>query len=254
MLRQALQAAVVGGTLCAAAGVQAQQFGIESKVFAGRELVASGTTLFADGRVYDFLIRPDETIVQSLDEGQIDLLDNVRQVRTQVSAEDLKTFCDGLRNKAAASAAESVRFCADPEFRERLDPETNELVLESAWMEYRARTIAPPNAEILRHYETYVTRQTQVNALLNPGSPPPGPRLALNTALSQRQALAERVSLRRTTSEGEQAKTLEAEHHFTWRLDEPDRQRIAEAERRRTTYRYVTPTEYVRAVAESARR
>lgn len=254
MLRKVFQAAVFGGALLAVAEARAQEFGIESKVFAGRELVTAGTTLFVDGRVYDFLVNPDETIIHSLDDDWVDLLDNMRQVRTQLTSEMLTTFCIQLRSKAAQSDSEAVRFCVAPEFREQLDPETNEVVLSSPWMEYRVKTIAPPNAETLKRYGEYVERQTQVNALLNPGSPPPGPRLALNASLAKRQMLAEKVSLRRPAAAPGQAKTLVAEHRFTWQLGEPDRQRINEAQQRSASYRFVSPSEYVRAITESARR
>lgn len=252
MLGTTLRAAVVGGTFWIAAGAQAQEFGIESKVFAGRELVAAGTTLFAEDRVYDFLVRPDETIVMSLDDGRIDLLDNVRQIRTQLTFDAVTTFCEQLRSKAEQSESEIVRFCAAPQFDERLDPETGEVVLVSPSMEYRAKTLVPAGTEVLQRYEAYVERQTRVNALLNPGSPPPGPRLALNASLSKRQVLPQRVTLRRT-AQGSPT-TLVAEHHFTWRLGEPDRMRIAEAERRLATYRFVTVSEYLRTVAETAGR
>ena len=239
---------------CGASLAAAQDFSIENKVFDGRDLVASSTTLISGDRAYDFLVRPDETIILALDSGTVDLLDNVRKIRARVTADELKLFNDALRRKAELAGSEAVRFYAAPTFREVLDPETSEIVLASPWIEYRAKPTSPPNADVLRRYEKYVSQQTQLNTLVNPGSPPALPRLELNAALARRQMLAEKVSMRREADGSRGAASLQAEHHFTWRLDEPDRRRIAEAEQRLTSYRLVSIDDYVRALVESARR
>src|SRR5688572_29095702 len=225
MLRPAFGSLAVA---CWAAVAAAQDFSIENKVFDGRELVASSTTLVSGDRAYDFLVRPDETIILALDSGTIDLLDNARKIRARVTADELKSFNDSLRQKAERSGSEAMRFYAAPSFREELDPETREIVLASPWLEYRARPTSPPNADVLRRYEKYVSQQARLNTLVNPGSPPALPRLELNAALARRQMLAEKVSMRRTADGSRGAASLEAEHRFTWRLDDPDRRRIAE--------------------------
>jgi hypothetical protein len=250
MFSKAFGLLVACGTSLAAA----QDFSIENKVFDGRDLVAASTTLISGDRAYDFLVRPDETIILALDSGTVDLLDNARKVRARVTADELKTFNDALRIKAERAGSDVMRFYAAPSFREELDPETREIVLASPWVEYRAKPTTPPNADALRRYEKYVSQQAQLNTLVNPGSPPALPRLELNAALARRQMLAERVSMRRTADGTRGAASLAAEHRFTFRLDEPDRLRIEEAERRLTTYRLVTVDEYVHALVESARR
>jgi hypothetical protein len=252
MLRQTIGTLVLSCWATVAAG---QDFSIENKVFAGRELVASSTTLLVGNQAFDFLVRPDETIILALDTGTIDLLDNARKIRARVTAEELAAFNDALKQKAERSGSEAMQFYAAPVFREELDPETREIVLSSTWLEYRAKPTSPPNADVLRRYEKYVSQQAQLNTLVNPGAPPALPRLELNAALARRQMLAEQVSMRRTTSLSPGSpNTLRAEHRFTWRLDEPDHRRIEEAEQRLVSYRLVSVGEYVRLLVESARR
>lgn len=232
----------------------ADDFTIENSVYDGRDLIGRSTTIFAGDKAYDLLTNPDEAILFDLAGDRITLVDNVRRVRCDLSAAEVAEFCDGVRNRARASGNESLRFAADPEFRESLDPETNEIVLAGTWLEYRARAVAPKSAEDLKRYEAFVLRQAQLNTLINPGAPPPAARLKLNEALARRQQLPEQVSLRRISAETGGGKSLRAEHHYTWRLGDPDRQRIAAVEQNLPIYKSVPFGAYRDGLTKAARR
>jgi len=232
----------------------AEDFSIENSVYDGRDLIGRTTTIFVGEKAYDLLTNPDEAIVFDLAADRITLVDNVRRVRCEISAAEVAQFCERVRDRARSSGTESMRFAADPEFRESLDPETNEIVLASPWLEYRARAVAPKSAEVLKHYEAYVHRQAQLNTLVNPGAPPPSARLKLNEALARRQQLPEQVQLRRIAVETGGGKSLRAEHHYTWRLGDPDRQRVAAVEKGLAEYKAVPVGTYLDGLAKSARR
>jgi hypothetical protein len=247
----------VSGLFFGSGGVSpaaADDFSVENSVYEGRNLVGRSTTLFAGDKVYDLLTSPDEAIVFDLAAERITLVDNGRKFTCEFSTEEVVRFCDRVRDRARSSGTESMRFAADPDFRESLDPETNEVVLAGAWLEYRARTTAPPNAEVLKRYEAYVLRQAQLNTLMNPGAPPPSARLKLNEALARRQQLPQQVSLRRISVETGGGKSLRAEHHYTWRLGDPDRERIAAVERALESHRPVTVREYLDGGKKTASR
>jgi hypothetical protein len=246
---------VVGcATLLACAAARGGDFSIENKVFDGKELVGSSTTIIVDAKAYDFLSSPNETIILAPLDGRIVLLDNTRQVRADVTLAELTAFCEQLIEKARRSPSEAVRFLAAPEFREQIDPETQELVLAGPYLDYRARTIAAPDAATLKSYEQFLTWQVRLNALIHPGSAPPSARLKLNEALVRRQSMAEEVTMKRTSIVPGFGKTLRAEHRFTWKLGEPERRRIDEADTRCGAYRVVPVTEYVNPLVEQARR
>lgn len=232
----------------------AEDFSIENSVYDGRDLIARSTTLFVGDKAYDLLTNPDEAIIFDLAGDRITLVDNVRRVRCDLTTGEVTDFCEQVRARARKSSSESIRFAADPEFRELLDPETNEIVLTGTWLEYRSRATAPKNAEVLKRYEGYVLRQAQLNTLMNPGAPPPSARLKLNEALARRQQLPEQVSLRRTSSESGGGKSLRAEHHYTWRLGEPDLRRIAEVDQKLASYPPVSVSNFIDGLAKSARR
>lgn len=251
-MRYASSFAAVVGVCAVVASASAGDFAMDSKVYDGKRLMGESTTLFVGSKVYDFLKQPDETIVLAPAEGRIVLMDNVRRVRTELTTAEVAAFCEQLREKARQSESESIRFFADPEFREALDPETDEVTLGSAFIEYRAKTLAPPSADELRRYQQHLSWQAQLNAVLNPGSPPPFARMKLNEALATRQLLAEQVTMRRTAIVRGFGSALRSEHHYTWRIDDPDRRRIEEVNDRLASYRLVSAPEYLRPLVAGA--
>ncbi|HTU27209.1 MAG TPA: hypothetical protein VMF30_17510, partial [Pirellulales bacterium] len=103
-------------TLMATNG-RAEDFRIESRVFAGKEPkpVSENTTLFHIGIVYDFI--PDKSIaVFDKPRGRFLLLDRQRKIKAEVTVEQLQTFCDRLQKMAAADNNAFVRFVAEPLF------------------------------------------------------------------------------------------------------------------------------------------
>src|SRR6266700_184172 len=66
----------------------ADDFRVESKVYAGKDDAPSGEslTLFAGDRAYDFLSSPQEITVFDFSRDEIALLDPVRKVRTELTS------------------------------------------------------------------------------------------------------------------------------------------------------------------------
>ena len=86
-----------------------EEFRVESKVFAGKNEtpVSESLTLFADGRVYDFLSSPREITVFDFPRGRIVLIDAARKLRTELTTEQLNDFIDKLRS---APRGKPIRF------------------------------------------------------------------------------------------------------------------------------------------------
>ncbi len=101
--KRLLSLGIVGLYLIAGAtAATAEEFRVESKVFSGKDEapVSESLTLFADGRVYDFLSSPREITVFDFIRGRIVLIDPVRKVRTEMTTEQLNDFIDKLRSHA----------------------------------------------------------------------------------------------------------------------------------------------------------
>lgn len=231
---------------------QAGEFVVENQVYDGKQALGGSTTIFVGGKAYDFLQGSTEAVVFDPASGKLVLADVARRVRSELTLQELSEFVDRLRERALRGGSDFARFVAQPEFGERLDADTNELVLSSPVMEYRARTTSPKNAEVLKSYQAFAHWQAQLNCVVNPGALPPHARLKLNDALARRQLLPERVTMRRTTDVPGGGKLLRAEHSYTWRLDDDERRRAADLEAQVAAFRVVAIGEYL-TPAETAR-
>ena len=96
-----LAAAVAGSMVQRAV---ADDFRIETKVFAGKETVpvSEDLTLFRGEQVYDFLSKPREITVFDKPRSRVILLDPARRVKAEVSMERVMAFSDELRPGAAS--------------------------------------------------------------------------------------------------------------------------------------------------------
>src|SRR5262245_57411234 len=86
----------------------AVDFRVESKVYSVKdekhqELISESETLSQRGVVYDFLSNPS-TIAVYDPHGRFILLDAQRRVRTELSKDEVKKFCEGLQAEAAKSS------------------------------------------------------------------------------------------------------------------------------------------------------
>lgn len=230
-----------------ATAARAEDFSVENSVFEGKRKLGGSQTIFLGGKVYDFLADSSEAAVFDLAASRVALCDSSRRVRTELTTQELADFAMRLRDRALAGGSEFVKFAAQPAFAQKLEPESNEIVLNSDLLTYRAATTAPKNADILRSYQTFIHWQTQLNAIVNPGAPPPQARLMLNDALAARQLLPERITMHRPSTVPGIGKTLRAEHVYQWRVSDEQRRRIAELDVLRSDYRLVPIGEYLQA-------
>ncbi len=212
----------------------ADDFRIETKVFAGKEAepVSENLTLFRGGQVYDFLNKPNEITLFDERHGRVVLLDPVRRVKTEVKMERLLAFSTQLKARCAKQADPFYKFAAEPRFEETLDDASGESVFTSPYWSYRVATIKANTEEVARQYREFSDTEAQLNALVNPGpgSAPPFPRLAINESLFRGRLIPERVQ-RTFPSHGLGGKPtiVRSEHSVNWRLLESDQEKINEA-------------------------
>lgn len=237
--------------LVAIGSADAQEFKIDNKVFDGKTQIGASTTIFA-GRAYDFVDSPAETVIYDAATKRFTLLDVKRQTRCELTAEQVADFCQRVSDRGKTSDSSYVQFMAKPDFTQEYDEAKKELVLSSAFMTYKAKTVAPRDLESLSRYQDFTYRQAQLNTVLTPGSQPPAARLKLHAALAERQMMAEEVTLKRATVIPNFSRALRAEHKITWSLDEADRKRAADAEQQAATFTPLPIAEFLRPPVEAA--
>lgn len=225
----------------------ADEFRIETKIYAGDEEkpVSETTTLFHEGLVYDFLADPEQICVFRKPgggkPGRFILLDPERRLRTEVTTPQLAGAMQKLRSWAAQQNDPFLKFAANPEFEESFAADTGKLVLASHWESYEVETAPAGEPAALAEYREFLDWYTQLNTLLQAG-PPPEPRLRLNSALARHRVVPVKVELTRSSDKT----PLRAEHDFTWRLSQDDRQRIDDANDALASFRKVSNDEFLR--------
>ncbi len=226
---------------------RADDFRIDSRVFAGKEpkAVSENTTLFHVGVVYDY-IPEKSTAVFDKPRGRFVLLDRQRHVKAEVTISQLQAFCDRLQHVAAEDSNPFVRFVAEPHFDVATGDKKNELVLSSPHMTYRLTTTKAQDPEACQQYREFSDWYARLNVMMNPGSTPPFPRLAVNQELYQRDLLAEQVQLTVPQQSALHRHTVElrSEHHIAWRLLQSDLDQINETTNELTTFKPIGLDEY----------
>lgn len=215
------------------ASVAADDFHVDNKIYSdekGKHSDEKGkpvetTTLFASGRVYDFMSAPNETIILDPTHDLIIILDPNRRLKTQITTGEISTQMEKLREAALHYPKETVRESAAAKFAESLDPETGELKLTNRWMQYVVESKAPERPQVARQYAEAADWLAQLNALLNPPNLP-FPRLALNRVLRERQELPVKITLTYTPEGHHKPVVKRSEHTILMGLSQRDRQRI----------------------------
>lgn len=242
--------AAAAGCLLAQQGQSvAENFRIETKVFEGKAKQPANetTTLFCDGKVYDFLKSPAQTAVFSKpsgkNAGRFILLNDDQQIRTEISTKKLEGAMEDLRAWAGEQKDKSLKFAANPEFEESFEPGSGQLVLASHFVSYTVETAPARSQTASREYREFLDWYVQLNTLLSGDRRPPQPRLELNKSLSRHKAIPKTVELTRTGRD----EPLRAEHNFTWLLSQSDMDRIEDVNAALASYREVDNAEYVQS-------
>jgi hypothetical protein len=237
------------------ANAAADDFRIESKIYVGNQTEPSSEslTLFRGGQVYDFLSKPSETTVFNRPRGLVILLDPSRKVRTEIRGDRLTAFSDELKLWAAKQTDPLLKFAADPRFEQSLDP-TGELLFNSPFINYRVGTTKANTEAVAQQYLDFSDSYARLNALTNPGSVPPFPRLAINAVLFKQQLIPEKVQMTMPARQRFGGKTtLRSEHSVAWRLLESDLSKISEADEQLVTFTPVPLEQYLKAAVASRR-
>ncbi|HEV3004283.1 MAG TPA: hypothetical protein VGX78_07460, partial [Pirellulales bacterium] len=136
----ALWVAAFACSLTLARHARSDDFHVDTKLYLpGEKEPSESTTLFYAGRVYDFISDPDESIVFDPDYDMFKLLDPKRKLKTEITTGQISTNITKLRVvlKAKADSSPVEKFYLDPRFAESQDPNTGELLLTSAYVDYK---------------------------------------------------------------------------------------------------------------------
>ena len=232
---------IVGGTAVYGALVprsSKQEFRIESYVYRAGENrpVSENLTLFSGDRIFDFMLKPDETrfpqeiAVYESDKKQFVLLDTSRRIKVEIHDSEIQGMATAMR---VSSAGDDVYgFLLQPQLEEDYDSVSGWLTLSGEQLVYRAKGLRPEPGLALQKYYEFIDRFAMLN-VTDPQKMPPFSRLVLNSALKKRGIMASDVEVNLTMVSGDSETSVEmrSEHVALWELSDTDRARIQSAER-----------------------
>jgi hypothetical protein len=210
----------------------AEDLRIETKVFAGKEKapVSQNTTLFHDGFVYDYLSDPQQIAVFDKHRGRFVLLDPSRKLKTEISTDQVLTFCGELRTFAINHSNGFLQFCGKPQFAVEYSEKSSDLLLSSEFMNYKIHALRAKSPEAANQIREFSDWYARLNSMTNTGGPPPFARLAVNEELARRELVAGQVelSIPPQLQLGGKSVNMRSEHEIYWRLLRSDLERISE--------------------------
>lgn len=253
--------------LWAARGAQAQEFRVYTLMYDDRPAAAGGAekpeplgrsvSLFHAGKAYDYLPSLTEFTLFEPAQKRFLVVNRSRMLATQISFDEINTLLHRARGEAEnylsriptgedadlQKRMSATKFQIEPKFQETFDPQRLRLRLAGDPLAYDvlcAHSEVPKSAETFLNYADWTAR---LNYLLHPQTLYPGPRLALNGVLRNKQLLPREVRLKSQIGPGAQ---LRAVHQFQWKLEKQDRRQISECETllRDPNLRQVTLEEY----------
>lgn len=246
-------------TLAAGVGapdrVAGGEFRIQTRLYMGneKEPASENITLFKDDVVYDYSASPQSTLEVTMFDprrGRFVLLDIERRLRTQIPTKEVANHIQQLRAKMATQNENKMfQFFQNPQFKAAVDPETDELTFDSPYLTYRIVPLAVKDEQVLRTYIQFANWYAQLNSVIMPGSTPPFPRLAINSALQSRGVMPTRLTFTAKNLEplaANKSITIRSVHEVEWKLFADDQRQIEETGRQLVTFQEVSPTEYLR--------
>jgi len=253
MVRQffTLMFAVAAASLLSAKpqSVSAQEFRIETEIYIGdaTEPASHTVTLFEKSAVYEFVDSPQQVIVYRQGPegkaGQFILLDTVRERRTDVEVERVSKLMAKMTEWASTHKDPLLKFAAKPNFEETFDDDSGALTLANKEWTYRTATIKAQDAATLTRYREFTDRYAELSSMMY-NSPPPGPRLALNSSLAKHGVVP--VEIQRSLG-GDDKNAVRATHLFSWRLSREDRTRLDEAQAHLANFKKVDNEQFIAA-------
>lgn len=235
--------------LLAASALPGENFRVDTELFLGKEKqpIQETLTIFAEGRVYDFMLvgaKEIEITIFNPGAGSFTILDVEKQTKTSITNQKLLEECLAI-NKAALADGDSLdASAADPKFEAKSEPfedngeDLTRINLTGKRISYEIVGRKAQQPETARLYRQFADWSARLNATR--GQLPPGARLAAGKSLEDAGLVP--VTIARTITQGG-ALGKKSEAHcrliFNSRLSGEDQKRIERAGECVSNYREV---------------
>ena len=219
--------------------VRAQDFTVitETEDLNSGRIVGRSRTIFHAGEAYDYVPGLAEITIFQPGRQQFTIFSESRMMATTISFNDIvakqhdfdlqiRSHIDLLKRRgspATLQMAAEFNFQLQPKFQERFEAKKNLLSMTSKYYSYIVETKPGLQPGIVESYLRYADWTKRYNALLDPASIFPAPRLIVNQTLRKRGALPLTVSLKHPGTNGLH---YQSRHQIRWKLTKSDRAAI----------------------------
>ncbi|MGL6196201.1 MAG: hypothetical protein ACRC2T_15400 [Thermoguttaceae bacterium] len=211
------------------------------------------TTIFYEGVVYDIIGDNGEVTIFDAKNNSFTILDPARLVQSNISASDVKDFCDKSREKLLAHKNQFFSFLSAPKFQVNYEEETGYVTFQSKWIDYVIETKPLTEAGIAKEYFEFCDWYCYFNIRSNPSSLPLFARLKVNEFLKEKGRFPEKIQVKiyRQGNSGisgivGKPDVSESSHKFANRLVPTDEQRIKKIIEQTKTFRSVPFADYLK--------
>lgn len=209
----------------------AADFRVVTRIFRAddQQPIGENTTIFHEGKVYDFPATGDQITCFERPENQFVIFDTANRTWTRIPTDQLLQYTAWLKEKSSESDDPLLRFCSAPKFKMRSGNEGKRWIFEHPVLQYEVEGVQLKDPEIGLQYRAFSDWYARLNAMLRPQSLPPFPRLLVNQKLVQQNLLPQEVELRIGPSphidNGEML--VRSVHTLHNKLSEKDHERLA---------------------------
>jgi hypothetical protein len=211
-----------------------EDFRVDNVVFAGdkKEPISRSVTIFHEGSVYDCMKSPAETVVFDRMTKRFVLLNMENGTSAELTTRDVTEFLSRFESRLKSMIEKKpdalIQFMADPKFQEKYDESAGKLTLSSPLVTYALVLSPGQSAAPAGQYREFSDWYARLNLLLTPGALPPFARLAVNSAVAKRKAIASQVTLTITLPKTGRRQMIRSTHRVVRPLTAAD---IAQVDR-----------------------
>ncbi len=209
----------------------AADFRVVTRIFRAEDQqpIGENTTIFHEGKVYDFPASGDQITCFERAENQFVIFDTANRTWTRIPTDQLLQYTAWLKEKSSESDDPLLQFCSAPKFEMRSENEGKRWIFEHPVLHYEVEGVPLEDPEVGLQYRAFSDWYARLNAMLRPQSLPPFPRLLVNQKLVQQNLLPQEVELRIGPSphidNGEML--VRSVHKLHHKLSEKDHERLA---------------------------
>jgi hypothetical protein len=219
------------------------------------EPVSRTVTIFADGKVYDFMLDTQEIVIYNEQDGSFTLINiskDSKGVQTVLTKQLIDQAIERLMQRATNEKDPRTQFLYNPKFAPlEQDAMTGQLIFKSPWLTYRVKTKLG-GFKMAKRYYRFADAYARLNTITSPGGRPPFARMLVNKTLGESSMLPQTILLTNGEESDPKAARFRSEHRYEMKLEKSSQERIEKVKESLKNLKVVPLEEYMTLLESSS--